>query len=108
MKPLSVTDHAVLRYLERVNGLDLDKIRTAIREVVEPAARIGASKFTKDGLVYTLRHHEGTTAVTTIYPDDHDKKIPPPHGNGKRDEWSKSRRELGAIKARISKGVRRP
>lgn len=40
-RPLPVTDHAVLRYMERVMGVDVDGIRRQIgREAAEAAALI--------------------------------------------------------------------
>ncbi len=33
---LKVTDHAVLRYLERVQGIDIPKVRETIREMAQP------------------------------------------------------------------------
>ncbi len=38
-----VTDHAVLRYLERQHGLDVETIRASIRDICQPGIRYGAS-----------------------------------------------------------------
>lgn len=50
-----VTDHAVIRYCERVMGLDMDKIR---REVLTPAIKTalsaGASSYTDGEIIYKL------------------------------------------------------
>jgi len=63
-----VTDHAVLRYIERVMGVDVDRIRRTISEAVDGAAKIGVNRVTingwefriKDGTVVTMlsRHSE--------------------------------------------------
>lgn len=35
-EPLQVTDHAIIRYLERRQGVDIEAIRNTLREAVEP------------------------------------------------------------------------
>lgn len=58
-----VTDHAVIRYLERVKGVDIDVVRAEISELVETARDLGASGAVvagwsykiKDGNVVTVR-----------------------------------------------------
>lgn len=42
MSRLSVTDHAVVRYLERELGLDIESVRDDIACKVESAASVGA------------------------------------------------------------------
>lgn len=60
---LRVTDHALLRWLERVYGLDLDALRERIVEVpgMHDAVRLGATRVPVDGLVYCF---EGNSLVT--------------------------------------------
>lgn len=42
MTTISISDHAVLRYLERVHGLDIDGLRATIAARVQPiAAKVG-------------------------------------------------------------------
>jgi hypothetical protein len=38
---LHITDHAVLRYLERVHGVDTEMFRTAIRHEIGASAAVG-------------------------------------------------------------------
>jgi len=39
-----VTDHAVLRYIERVMGVDVDRIRRTISEAVDGAAKMSTTE----------------------------------------------------------------
>ncbi len=65
-KTVAVQDHALLRYLERVMGLDLAKVRNQIADLVQPAVDVGASAYTADGTTYLL---EGGAVVTVIAAD---------------------------------------
>lgn len=49
-----VTDHAVIRYLERVLGLDVDGLRDKIAAEIAPAIRVGASCVTHQGFKYMI------------------------------------------------------
>lgn len=61
-KPLAhVTDHAVLRYLERVKGIDVDEIRNELGRVVDKAVGLGAGAAIIDGIRYIL---DGQTIIT--------------------------------------------
>lgn len=61
---LPVSDHAVLRYLERICGVDIDKVRRTIHEQTRSAIQHGARGVTVDGIVYRLR--EGYVASCFI------------------------------------------
>ena len=37
-----ISDHAVLRYLEREHGLDVGSVRTHLSQAAQPAAELGA------------------------------------------------------------------
>lgn len=50
-----VTDHCVIRYMERVMGLDIECVRRKIADDLAPAVRMGAVGLTKG-------------ALTTAYP----------------------------------------
>lgn len=58
-KPVRVTDHAVLRYLERVLEVDVEGLRAAIAEACErhqgaPAVKVAGAHFILDkGVVFT-------------------------------------------------------
>ena len=57
-----VTDHAVLRWLERVHGIDVEFFRNEIVKIAGPAAAVGASGLTRDGFSYVIR----AGAVVTV------------------------------------------
>lgn len=61
---LHITDHAVIRYLERVRGVDIDAVRREIRSNVALATDYpGATGILKDGFRYVLAN----SAVVTIH-----------------------------------------
>ena len=49
-----VTDHAVLRYLERVAGLDMKRLRRGIENKTRHARLAGAISITVDGFTYRM------------------------------------------------------
>ncbi|MCD2176466.1 hypothetical protein [Rhizobium sp. C1] len=59
-----VSDHAVLRYLERCHGLNVEVIRAQIRESVRTGVRYGASAVITDGVKYVLREETVVTVHT--------------------------------------------
>lgn len=58
-----VTDHAVLHYLERVHGIDIDAVREEVCQVVDKAIEMGAGAVIVDGLKYVLRDRVVITAA---------------------------------------------
>lgn len=58
-----VTDHAVLRYLERVHGIDIDAVREEVSHLVDLAVEMGAGAVVVDGLKYVLRDEVVITAA---------------------------------------------
>lgn len=63
-----VSDHAVLRYLQRVGGFDIDGLRAAIAVRVDAAACAGASGVVIDGFVFRIRRDVHGPVVTTVMP----------------------------------------
>lgn len=64
-KPVQVSDHAVLRFLERHHGIDVEHVRALIGQCCErgveagaPVVRVGKARFLLRGRV-----------VVTCYPD---------------------------------------
>ena len=55
-RPRHVTDHAILRYLERIDGVDMDAIRNAIRTLADEAEQFAYC----DG----LWHSSGLVLIT--------------------------------------------
>lgn len=60
-----VSDHAVVRFLERVQGVDIDNVRARIAAMCKQAAELGANSAVIRGHRYIL-NNEGM--VVTIEP----------------------------------------
>lgn len=61
-----VTDHAVLRYLERAHDLDVEAIRRHLSGLAVNAARLGASAVTIENVKLVLRTHPDVVSVVTV------------------------------------------
>jgi hypothetical protein len=64
-RTLTVTDHAVLRHLERRLGFDVEAVRAEIEAICRRGADRGAETVLHGGLRYVLRHESGRTVVAT-------------------------------------------
>lgn len=53
-KPLHVTDHAVLRYLQRAKGFDIDAVRQHISQICMLGHAAGASSVKAEGVRFIL------------------------------------------------------
>ena len=60
---IHVTDHAVLRYLERVKKVDLEAIRAEVRAIVALAPEVGSVSVTKNGMTYIVRNRVVVSAI---------------------------------------------
>lgn len=49
-----VTDHAVLRHLERVQRIDVEQVRLELGHIVDAAVKAGAKATVADGIRYIL------------------------------------------------------
>ena len=58
-----VTDHAVVRYLERVHGVDIEGLRRRIGRRVDRGVALGAGRVKADGVQYCLSGKTVTTVV---------------------------------------------
>lgn len=58
-----VTDHGLLRWLERVQGIDIEGLRTILAAEVRDAVRSGARSMHKDGFIY----HFLNGALVTVH-----------------------------------------
>lgn len=63
---ITVSDHAVLRYLERVGGFDIDGLRRNIAERVGPAVRAGATGVNIDGFAFRVTLAPSGPVITTV------------------------------------------
>ncbi|MFD1914134.1 hypothetical protein [Halodurantibacterium flavum] len=76
-----VTDHAMLRYLERVVGIDVTAHRRDIERLVAQAVELQATALTKDGYRYVINDFR----VTTVMPAHSELRIMRPFRH--RDGW---------------------
>lgn len=60
---VEISSHALLRYMERVRGIDVDSYRKEFLERIRPAAEAGASRVLMDGLVWVI----DTGKVVTVH-----------------------------------------
>ena len=51
---VSVTDHATLRFLQRVLDIDVEMVRKKIKEICEPAIIAGATQLQHDGITFVF------------------------------------------------------
>lgn len=58
-----ITDHAMLRYLERVVGIDVTAHRRAAEHQVSEAVARGASALVSGGFRYVIRENRVTTVM---------------------------------------------
>ncbi len=71
-----VSDHAVVRYLERAGGFDIASLRRQIALRVDAAARAGADAITIDGLKYMITADDFGYVITTVVPVDERSVVP--------------------------------
>lgn len=64
-KLVRVSDHAVVRWLERVKGVDVEAFRAEIVDAVQGAVDAGAKQISVGGVTYIL---DGAV-VTTVTPN---------------------------------------
>lgn len=65
-----VSDHAVLRYLERIAGLDLDQLKAKLVDQVSGAALAGAKSFTSGKATFLFdKTPAGDICMVTVLTD---------------------------------------
>lgn len=64
--PVEVTDHAVLRYIERALSIDVEEVRQTIADKCATGVELGAMSVRVDGVRFMLQKHK----VITTAPDD--------------------------------------
>lgn len=65
---LRVSDHAMIHYLERVGGFEIEQLRREIAAKLQPLADSGAGAVIIDGHAYVIAHNEGGPCVVTVLP----------------------------------------
>lgn len=68
-KEITISDHAIVRYIERKYGLNLDAIRKEIIETVEGAVNIGAASHSVGDVTYCFvkdRNASNGVLVSTV------------------------------------------
>ena len=62
-----ITDHAVLRYLERVGGFQIEALRAALAARLQPGVDAGAGAIVIDGFAFVVaREPEAPPVITTV------------------------------------------
>lgn len=64
-----VTDHALVRYCDRVLGIDMEALRRDIGRRVDVAVRAGACGMVIDGFSYRIADGVVTTVLDVSRPD---------------------------------------
>jgi hypothetical protein len=77
-----VTDHAIVRYLERVGGFDIDGLRRQIEARLQAAADVGADTVIIDGARFCLQYNEGRPILATVLEADQRGKLYAGHAEG--------------------------
>jgi hypothetical protein len=72
-KPITVSDHALVRWMERVNKIELQEFRDAIASVVETAMDAGATSICVGGFTYTI-NPKTRTVITVLAPEMRQKR----------------------------------
>lgn len=65
VRRVHVSDHAVLRYLERFAGIDTEALRKMIQDKASAAAKAGAVSVTIDGTCFLIRDGCVVTSLTS-------------------------------------------
>lgn len=54
--PVTITDHALIRYMERAHGIDFTRFRRRLEDIATLALRAGANTCTADGVKLVITH----------------------------------------------------
>lgn len=74
--PTVVTDHAIVRYLERARGIDMDEVVAEMKDRVENGERYMNGALTiHDGMIFVSRRNpnakDRARAITTVMPENY-------------------------------------
>jgi hypothetical protein len=65
MKKVVVTDHALIRWLQRARGIDMEGLRDALAEIAQPHVDAGVHTVCQDGLWFRYSGEKLVTIVET-------------------------------------------
>jgi hypothetical protein len=65
-----ISDHVLLRYMERMLGVDVEDFRQRLHDQLEPAAMAGAAQSEVAGAVFRFQHNADESVVSTMWPSD--------------------------------------
>lgn len=69
-EPLTITDHCLVRYLERAMGLNMDMVREHIRTICATPAAFGAVAVRSEGLKFVIKDNSVVTVTRDISRSD--------------------------------------
>lgn len=74
---VEVSDHAVLRYLERVGGFEIERLRQDLAARLQPFAGVARGAVIIDGHAYILElnAHRNAVLVTVLPPGEKHRSI---------------------------------
>lgn len=79
---IETSDHAALRWLERVEGVDVPRLKKRIAKMVKNASAYGASGVIVDGVKFHIAYPtSGVAVVTTSYCNNPIPKLSVPRNN---------------------------
>lgn len=111
-RDLHITDHAIVRWIERVYGVDIDDVRDDITRACAGAASAGATKISAHGVTIVLKHDSVQSHVVTVQPAESPNQamVGGLRGNGKHPNslgrMDCSRAEFGRWQRRAARGMR--
>lgn len=65
MRKVVVTDHALIRWLQRARGIDMEGLRDALAEIAQPHVDAGVRTICQDGLWFRYENERLVTIVET-------------------------------------------
>ena len=63
---IRVSDHAIIRYLERHYGVDVEKIREEIVEICKGPVAAGAKNFLAQGVAFAFEPHTLDPSIVVV------------------------------------------
>jgi hypothetical protein len=72
-KRVRISDHAIVRYLERVGGFDIERLRAEMARRLQPSADVRAGSVKIDGCIVCLSYADphGPVVTTVLLPEEH-------------------------------------